>query len=263
MNTRDNLVPEHYKQILTLTTQHLQNILKDKQKTTKTTYTLIREHKEKNTQIAQETIWYDIIRRLNGNTLHWKKLWKHTYASYNIGKTPDTLFLVLHNRIQTRVKCKGRRLGYNVTCKICNTHDETTMHMVAECSHACDLWEAFKTIYTRLLPNSPYIPHEVALTANLQHLDFRDKKSKLLRTVSEIILHEIWSARCKYEHENIPPNINRSIQSVVTSLEKIIKTHYGHHSQQKTLHKFKNNFSIDNVICSIDHQSNLTIFLPP
>ena len=47
MNTRDNLVPEHYKQILTLTTQHLQNILKDKHKTTKTTYTLIREHKEK------------------------------------------------------------------------------------------------------------------------------------------------------------------------------------------------------------------------
>ena len=78
MNTRDNLVPEHYKQILTLTTQHLQNILKDKHKTTKTTYTLIREHKEKNTQIAQETIWYDMIRRLNGNTLHWKKLWKHT-----------------------------------------------------------------------------------------------------------------------------------------------------------------------------------------
>ena len=135
--------------------------------------------------------------------------------------------------------------------------------MMAECSHARDLWEAFRPIYARLMPNIRYTPHEAVLTANLQHLDFKEKKSKLLRTLSEIILHEIWSARCKCDKENIDPNLDRSIQSVVTTLETIIKAHYRYHINHDTLHIFKEKFCIDNVICKIDYHDYLNLYLPP
>ena len=262
MNTRDTDIPTHYKQLLTHTTHHLQAILQDTEKTTKSTYKIIRAEIEKKIDIPQEIIWYDSIRRLTGKRLKWNKLWTHTYSSYNTGKTSDTLYLILHNRIQTRVKCKGRRGHYNVTCKICKKQDETTMHMAAECPHAKAVWETFEPYYTKLLTFA-FIPEEAALTANLQILDDKQKqKLKLLKTLSEIILHEIWSARCKCNHENITPNLNRSVKSIVTTFETIIITHFQNHVKNNTLDTFVKNFCIDNVICSINSEYNLELYLP-
>ena len=134
--------------------------------------------------------------------------------------------------------------------------------------HAQPVWQSFKDIYDRLLTEpgvvlTNFTTLETMLTVNLIHKEPKDKTSKLLRTLTEIILHELWNSRCKALHQNIDPDLDRSRSSIYTSLHNIIKAHYKHDSKHNLLDRFKEKFCIKNVICTLDYHDNLNLDLPP
>ena len=87
--------------------------------------------------------------------------------------------------------------------------------------------------------------------------------SKLIRTLIEVINHEIWCARCKCNYEDIKPNLRRSLASIRTNMKFILKTHYKHHLNKQSLNIFQDKFCINNAICFLDYHNQLNLKLPP
>ena len=197
--------------------------------------------------------------------LKWGKLWKNVYNSYNIGKTNDILFKILHNCLPTKVRLKkntNNRGNYNSTCKTCNKSDETILHIFARCKHARDIWEKYEYIYKKLNPNTPFIYEETTLTINLQD-NTNEKICKLLLTITEIILLELWYSRNNCEKENIQPNLDRSTKTINRNITTIIETHYKNYKEKKDFKTFEEKFAIEKVICQVDYHKKLNLYLPP
>ena len=97
---------------------------------------------------------------------------------------------------------------------------------------------------------------------NLQS-NITQPKKKLLLTLTELILHELWYSRNKCEKEDIIPNTKRSIQNININMTRTIQAHYRHHKRMNDLKTFEEKFSIDNIICEVDYHKRLNLHLPP
>ena len=86
--------PLNYNKILNDFTEHKTEILKEELKTTNKIYKIIRKKFDDLVDVPVEMTWQRAIR---WKQIQWKKIWQHTYNSYNTGKTNDILYKVLHN----------------------------------------------------------------------------------------------------------------------------------------------------------------------
>ena len=267
--TRPHL-PLHYNDLMETVIPHIKAIASDKFKTTKSSYTIIRDAEWKAVDLSYiRTHWHDLFNhRLNINTqINWECLWTHPFNSYNVGTTHDTLYKLIHNRLQTRVMTKHRRQNYDINCPICKRTPESAIHAVVQCPEfARKIWERFEDNFVKLLPNVRYIFEAAALTINVAY-PHKTKQSKLTaklsRTLSEIILHEIWTSRCKHDHNEQTVNVDRSIKSINTKLKFLIKTHYREHADEDDIPTFREKFCINNALCNIDYHMQLNLFFPP
>ena len=131
-------------------------LLQDTQKTTKSTYNILKQKTDTQIQIPTQSIW----QRAFTTHIQWPTLWRHTYASYNVGTKHDILYKVLHNCLPTRTRQKKNRdkgAQYDTKCKKCKKSDETTLHIFARCTYATEIWRAYKYIYELLLPETTFI----------------------------------------------------------------------------------------------------------
>ena len=162
---------------------------------------------------------------------------------------------------------KGRKRDFDVSCPICKSAPQTAIHALVQCPvYARRIWEEYEDVYVKLYPHQRYIFEAAALTFNAQTKSKKpqDKyKSKLSRTVSELLIHEIWVSTCQHDHEERQVNVERSLRSIRTKITNIIKVHYRHYGQINDMNTFKNKFCINAALCSIDYHMKLNLFLPP
>ena len=260
-------VPHHYRILLEDANKSCKEILKLDDITTKGIYTIIRKNIPK-PEITAETTWSNkhYLRRI---TLNWKKLWKHQYRSYCVGKPNDTLYKVMHNALPTKAKIKRNRsktsnktVPYDAKCCLCEKSDETLMHLFAQCKFSQEIWKSYKDVFKKLLPTIPFVYEHVTLTINL--LTVKDKNiSKLILTLTTYILYEIWLTRNKCMKENVKPNVDRSTRAINKNVNDILKAHYKYHKVRKSLHIFRTKFTINNVLCTLDYHNKLNLNLPP
>lgn len=233
--------------------------------TAKDMYNIIRKKDvEKHSDIFASHAWNNNrIVTLNG-PVKWKKVWLHTYKSFNVGPMRDTLYKILHNCLPTKVRIRktenkkrpGRR--FSTKCSVCNKADETTLHLFAQCKHAKNIWKAYEPIYTKLVPNKPNIYEHNILTKNVQH-KMCPKKRKVILTMTEIILEEIWKTRNKMWKEGIEPSKTRSKNRINNNITDIITTHF----KNDGINDFKTKFTMDQALCTVDNELKLQIHLPP
>ena len=165
---------------------------------------------------------------------------------------------VLKNK---RKQLKGRK--FNTKCSQCTKVDENILHIFARCKHACNVWTLYKPIYTKLLPNKPYIYEHNALTINLKSQTVKPKIKKLLLTITEIILQELWQTRNQCYKEGIQPSKETSKNRINKNITRMIRTHYKYHKYNNTLRKFKDKFLINQALGDLDYHNELNLHLPP
>ena len=260
-----NARPQTYNDLLDDFNQHHEAIIENKATTTKSIYSVIRiTENEKATPFVQHT--WERVRVLTLSPIRWGKVWRNMYISYNVGRMRDILYKIVHNRIGTRVNVKKTRqrqgIPYSTICKVCNRYEENTLHLFARCKHATNIWKTYKNIYTKLIPNKPYIYEQTALTINIQSIEHK-KTRKLVTTLTEIILKEIWTTRNKVDKENIEPSKDRSKNRINKELTDLITIHYTHNKRTNTFQNFTEKFAINEALCSLDYHNRLNLHLPP
>ena len=141
----------------------------------------------------------------------------------------------MHNRVAIRARVNKN----DKICKSCNKGDETTMHIYARCDHAREIWETYEYIYKLILPQIKFNYEYTVLTLNIQRLSMKNNKHKLILTLTELIIYELWMARNKKDKEGIERNKERSIKTINKNFSIIINTHYKHHKRTNTMENFK------------------------
>ena len=96
----DSYVPDSYADIIPLTKENINEILK-KEPTTKNIYRTIVDKHNKKYEIASEMKWNSIRQEI----LPWKWMWQNTFTSYNMPQENNIYFKTLH-----RVLCANQKI---------------------------------------------------------------------------------------------------------------------------------------------------------
>ena len=88
--------------------------------------------------------------------------------------------------------------------------------------------------------------------------------AKLVRTLTEQILYEIWISRCKHTgKEQNQVNVEWSLASIRFMLLKIWRVHYRYYATSLSFNIFEDKFCINKAICSLDYHRKLNLHLSP
>ena len=263
-----DVTPYNYKQLLKDYIDNKEQIITNKAKTTKEIYVALRKTEEDKTDVFVQHLW-ERSPILTITSINWKNVWLNMYRSYNVGPIRDILYKLVHNCLPTKVRIKktkekqlkGRK--FNTKCSQCTKVDENILHIFARCKHACNVWNLYKPIYTKLLPNKPYIYEHNALTINLKSQAIKPKIKKLLLTITEIILQELWQTRNQCYKEGIQPSKETSKNRINKNITRMIRTHYKYHKYNNTINIFKDKFLINQALGDLDYHNELNLNLPP
>ena len=243
--------PLYYKQCRNLIATHIIALKALTSLTTHNIYHLFHTAKYRTYIIASEARWNDAFHL----AIPWTKLWGHNYNSYNVGKTPDVLFKILHNCLPTGVRLKQNMAGrqtINALCHTCKTADEDTLHIFARCRIATALWSKYQSLFHSLQPNIPFVYEDTVLTLNTLPVHVTPPLRTLLHTITNFILYELWTLRNKMRFDYIQPNVERSVRIINTNITQLVTTYYQHHLRENTIAKFHQLFTLQNALCYIE-----------
>ena len=266
-----DVTPYNYKQLLKDFDDNSNAIITTKAVTTKEIYMALRIQEDNKTEVFAQHMWDNCPIITMFGPINWKNIWLNMYHSYNVGTTRDVLYKLVHNALPTKVRIavtenkklqRARGGRFNTKCSSCTKVDENTLHIFARCKHACNVWQLYQPIYTRLLPGKPYIYEQNALTVNLQH-NVDPKVRKLLLTITELIVQELWLTRNKCWKEGIEPSRIRSKNRINRNITKLIRTHYKYHKNRNTIDIFRDNFLMVQALGDLDDHNDLHLHLPP
>ena len=96
-------------------------------------------------------------------------------------------------------------------------------------------------------------------TLTVSSLSLPPKTNKLTLTLTTTILNHIWKTRNKLKLDGTIISATNVITNIKNKLKNIMLTHYKHHAINNTLHEFRSNLYINNVMCMFT-QNSVTIF---
>ena len=229
--------PPHLQELPTFLRYHKRKYLQLKEKSTHTIYQHLLNEKRSTLTITGERKWATAL----GRRLNWTRIWKTNYQSLLTSKHLDTWFLFLHYALPTGERTDTTRGRYATHCPRCGVY-ETTLHLFWGCDIASQIWNRYFPIFANL-HNRQNIAYTEALFPHTLPAD--KHKARLLRTISGIIIHELWRARCAHKHDHTPANINTSTANINA---RIIRTHCAYISMQPDYEK---TLCLPSPICSI------------
>ena len=242
--------PPTYKEFLRLLAIYFDACSRVTVKSTKSFYGAIFSLHYRGYSVDVERVWDTTF----AMSLPWKKLWLLNYNSYLVGKPQDVFFKLMHNCLPT--KARLARHSKNKTkpfCKYCKK-SENTLHVFARCPIATSIWQTYQPIYEKLIPDSPfrYEKHVLGIPLIQQARD--PLLVKLLNTLTQIIVSQLWYSRNCFEKENKPPNIERIIVSINATFQQILNSHFHSLLSQGRLDIFQAKFAISNAICKVENE---------
>ena len=126
------------------------------------------------------------------------------------------------------------------------------------CTRVKQIWTYFQPTYEKLTKRQ-HTPqqHTFKLSAN----NLNSKNKKLILTLTQIIMYEIWTSRNNIKYDKIQLSQETIITKVLTQLPNILTAHYKLHKRNETLPIFQQLFCINNALAKI-HNGKLQIILP-
>ena len=111
--------------------------------------------------------------------------------------------------------------------------------------------------YYRQLTKRNHTPqqHLLTLTSNNKLKSNKLKTKKLILTLTNIIIYEIWILRNNLRYDKIQLTQDTIITKIKTQLQNILHTHYKVNKLNRTITKFKQLFCINNAIVTIQNNS--------
>ena len=119
------------------------------------------------------------------------------------------------------------------------------------------IWEYFQPTYEKLTKRQHASQqHTFTLSAN----NLNSKNKKLILTLTELIMYEIWTSRNNIKYDKIQLSQETIITKILTQLRNILTTHYKLHKLNESLPTFQKLFCINNALAKI-HNGKLQITL--
>ena len=126
------------------------------------------------------------------------------------------------------------------------------MHIIARCPPSIEIWEHFKHIYKSFVPDRIINPANSIFLLDKAHFSERHPVARLLLTITQIIMGELWSSRCHLMFRNkklIPQTI---IKIIIRKLTQIIEIKYHYHAERDILNIFSECFCFKNIMCHLE-----------
>ena len=101
-----------------------------------------------------------------------------------------------------------------------------------------------------------YTPQQHILTLSSNNVDSKNKK--LILTLTQILMYEIWISRNILKYDKIQHTQQTIITKITTQLKNILNAHYKLHKPNDTLIQFQQLFCINNAIAKT-HNGKLQI----
>ena len=176
-----------------------------------------------------------------------KKLEKYVYT-YAEPFCTDLHFKILDYSIKTNEymhKCTDDVKPSSDYCR----QIENNVHLFITCPRIKKIWTDYHTIPTKLTNiQNKSEEHILMLSTTNQN----KPTTKLLLTIIQIILYEIWTTRnnYKYDKTQIPQDTIRN--KINTRIRNIIQIHYKYHKTNGSITILKELFSINNALAKIE-----------
>ena len=122
--------------------------------------------------------------------------------------------------------------------------------MFTTCDRIKKIWTYFQPYYRQLTKNN-HTPqqHLLTLTSN----NTNSKTKKLILTLTNTIIYEIWISRNNLKYDKIELTQDTIITKIKTQLQNILNTHYKVNKINGTIAKFKQLFCINDAIATIQN----------
>ena len=240
----NNTKPYYYKDIIYYIKNENKEIKKIENPTTKNIYQKIIQEGSKQHKISGENLWKKLLPKLDFN-----QIWKNTYNSYAQPFCTDLHYRLLHYYTKTSEYMHKCTQDINPKCNYCQ-NIENNLHLFTECQRIDRIWEYYQTHLTKLTgqKNSSQ-QHLLTLSANKQN----KHTTKLILTIVQIIIHEIWTSRNNHKYDKTLIPQDTIINKINAQIRNIIHTHYKYHKLNETLNIFQELFSIKEALAKLEN----------
>ena len=252
-----NSPPFYYRDVI----ENLKNnltIFELKPKSTKNIYQHLTNAQNNRDIENTEKKWNAIFQKV----LPWKRIWERSFNSHAQGPSQNTPWRLLHDSLPTLEKVKNwkKNRGRGCTsCKTCNL-SENTLHPFLFCKKARTVWTAFRKIYETLLPQKKFnIVHSI-FYINIETLPQHSPLAKLVTTITNVIITELWRSRNLREKENKSETGTKVIENIKREIKYICKMKYNKYARENEVEKFHKTFSINNAIIDANNLSLMFTF---
>lgn len=240
--------PTYLRDIVNFLRDHKEKFLRLKVIDTHNIYMILLNHRRATLEITGERYWTNTL----GRALNWKKIWKTSYQSLYTSPHLDTWYKFLHNGLPTGERMSKSRGRYAVNCAACHQY-ETTLHTFFLCTYAETVWNRYYDIYTQLLGRTNLLYTHVLFPTVLP----RNKhQARLVLTLTGMIIHEVWRARCAQKHDHIPADANTSTANINARLRRL------HIAYAHTEPDFESKLCLPSPLCSVSPTGELVFSLP-
>ena len=243
--TTNKEAPFYYKDLVQYIKYQNTNITKLKNET-KITYKNILHQGSQNYVVYGETMWKNEIPNLD-----FTKIWTNTNYSYSQTHTSDLLYRLLHyvtttNKYIFTISRDKKNLTPN--CDFCNI-TEDNLHLFIKCNRIQNIWKYYHATYQKLTKQQD-TPQEHILKLSSNNISSKCKK--LILTLTQIIIYEIWQSRNNLKYDNVQLSQNTIINKINSQIKFIVNTHCKLHKEQDSLDQFQTNFCINNAIAQLN-----------
>ena len=192
-------------------------------------------------KISGENLWKKLLPKLD-----FHQIWKNTYISYAQPFCTDLHFRLLHYSTKTNEYMHKCTQYINLKCNYCQ-NIENNLHLFTQCPRINKILAYYQTHLTKLTgqKNSPQ-QHLLTLSAN-KHT------TKLILTIVQRIIYEIWTSRNNHKYDKILIPQDTIINKINAQIRNIIHTHYKYYKLNETLNIFQQLFCIKEAIAKLEN----------
>ena len=133
----------------------------------------------------------------------------------------------------------------NPNCDYCH-RIENNIHFFTKCPRIDKIWTYYQPILTKLTKKNQHKPEQHLLMISVTNQN--KPTTKLILTIIQIILYEIWITRNNYKYDKIQISQDTTKTKINAQIQNIIQTHYKHHRLNGTLNIFQDLFCIKQAL---------------
>ena len=240
---RSKIQPYH-RELTNFLRDHKRQFLKLKDPSTANIYKIMLKHRTPRIGISGKNYW----NRETERALPWNNIWKTTYSSLDRSHYLDVYYKFLHNAHPTGNNLlQSTTRNYDTKCPTCHTF-ETTLHTFAGCTFPRTIWNRYFYFYSQMQDTQDITYGDILFSLKLPS----DRHKRLLvLTITNIIMSEIWRARCAHKKESIPTDANLSTYKINARIKRI------HWAYFKCTHNYYTKLCLPSPICKLDNNQLL------